>query len=104
MGAEEATSNLQQLQKVCPNSPWILSFSYGRALQDTVLKAWQGKPKNIEYAQGLLRELARVNAEAQLGVWNEKDHPSPSTERLIALPKLSYAQERRQEAASLFNW
>ena len=131
MGAEEATQNLQQLQHEYPDAPWraaclpprsfatlarppvsrrlhpaarSLSFSYGRALQDTVLKAWQGKPKNIEYAQGLLRELARVNAEAQLGVWNEKDHPSPSTERLIALPKLSYAQERRQEAASLFNW
>ena len=33
MSEEESTLNLQALQEACPNSPWALTFSYGRALQ-----------------------------------------------------------------------
>ena len=29
---------VQALQEACPNSPWRLTFSYGRALQSTTLK------------------------------------------------------------------
>ena len=72
MGAEEATSNLQALQRACPNAPWSLSFSFGRALQDSVLKTWAGDDANADAAQTLLRELARVNGEAQAGEWNEE--------------------------------
>ena len=105
MGAEEATQNLQLLQRACPNgSPWALSFSYGRALQDAVLKAWAGKEANVEEAQALLVDLARVNAEAQLGVWNE-EHPAAGGGR-IQVPKFSYSSERRgeSEVKELFNW
>ncbi len=28
----------QALQDECPNAPWSLTFSYGRALQSTTLK------------------------------------------------------------------
>jgi fructose-bisphosphate aldolase class I len=101
MGSEEATQNLQNLQKVCPNAPWRLTFSYGRALQESVLQTWQGKPENVQEAQELLKELARVNGEAQLGIWNE-EHPAPGAER-SPLPKLSYSSERR-EGSNLFNW
>lgn len=38
MSEEESTLNLQALQEACPNSPWALTFSYGRALQATTLK------------------------------------------------------------------
>jgi hypothetical protein len=38
MSEEEATLNLQALQDECPNAPWSLTFSYGRALQATTLK------------------------------------------------------------------
>jgi fructose-bisphosphate aldolase class I len=31
--------------------PWALTFSYGRALQQSVLKTWLGKPENREAAQ-----------------------------------------------------
>jgi len=101
MGAEEATQNLQALQRACPSSPWALSFSYGRALQDPVLKAWGGIAENVPVAQELLLELARVNADAQMGVWNE-EHPSPGSARVM-LPKFSFAEERRTPA-NLFNW
>ena len=31
--------------------PWALTFSYGRALQASALKAWGGKPENIKASQ-----------------------------------------------------
>jgi len=30
--------------------PWALTFSYGRALQQSVLKAWLGKAENVAAA------------------------------------------------------
>ena len=30
--------------------PWVLTFSYGRALQGTVLKVWGGKKENVKAA------------------------------------------------------
>jgi len=104
MGAEEATMNLQAMQRACPNAPWALSFSFGRAIQDGVIKAWSGEATHVKEAQALLLELARVNAEASMGVWDEV-HPVPGTERM-SLPKLSFSSERRvvEGASSLFNW
>lgn len=48
---EEATQNLNAINQVEGKKPWALSFSYGRALQASVLKAWQGKKDNVEDAQ-----------------------------------------------------
>jgi len=45
----EATINLNEINKQ-PKRPWALTFSYGRALQHSVLKTWQGKPENVEAA------------------------------------------------------
>ena len=42
MSEEESTLNLQALQEACPNAPWSLTFSYGRALQATTLKVCAG--------------------------------------------------------------
>jgi len=30
--------------------PWVLSFSYGRALQNTCVKTWAGKKENVKAA------------------------------------------------------
>jgi fructose-bisphosphate aldolase class I len=46
--------------------PWHLSFSYGRALQSSCLKAWQGKPENIAAGQAAFLDRARANSEANL--------------------------------------
>ena len=44
---EEASQNLNEMHKLENISiPWGLSFSYGRALQSSCLKAWGGKPEN----------------------------------------------------------
>ncbi len=45
----EATLNLNAMNQK-PN-PWHVSFSYARALQNSVLKTWQGEEKNIAEAQ-----------------------------------------------------
>jgi len=47
--------------------PWSLTFSYGRALQAGVLKAWAGKKENTEAAQAVLLERARANGLASIG-------------------------------------
>lgn len=57
---EEASLNLNAINQVPLIRPWPLSFSYGRALQQSVLKAWQGKPENVKNAQLELAKRAHV--------------------------------------------
>lgn len=48
---EEATVNLNAIN-TCPlHKPWALTFSYGRALQASALKAWGGKKENGKACQ-----------------------------------------------------
>nr|CAB3472475.1 unnamed protein product [Digitaria exilis] len=61
----EATLNLNAMNQ-SPN-PWHVSFSYARALQNSVLKTWQGRPENMEAAQKALLVRAKANSLAQLG-------------------------------------
>ncbi|KAI4341953.1 hypothetical protein MLD38_026621 [Melastoma candidum] len=51
---EEATLNLNAMNKLKGKKPWRLSFSFGRALQQSTLKAWSGKTENIPKAQAAL--------------------------------------------------
>jgi hypothetical protein len=64
----EATENLNAINRL--GGPWPLSFSYGRALQASALKAWGGEPANVEVAQSALLHRARMNALAAAGDWN----------------------------------
>ena len=65
---EDASLNLNAMNalKDCPK-PWSLTFSYGRALQSSVLKAWQGKAENVAAAQAALLVRAKANGAANLG-------------------------------------
>jgi fructose-bisphosphate aldolase class I len=47
--------------------PWELSFSYGRALQQSTLDAWQGKPGNAAAGQRAFLKRARLNGLARDG-------------------------------------
>jgi len=49
--------------------PWALTFSYGRALQDSALKAWGGKPENFEAGQREFMRRARLNGLAAKGAY-----------------------------------
>ncbi|WP_367606410.1 class I fructose-bisphosphate aldolase [Legionella sp. W05-934-2] len=61
-----ATENLNAMNML-DEQPWLLSFSYGRALQEDCLKAWGGKPENIQAAQKALLKRAKLNSLASLG-------------------------------------
>jgi len=68
---EEATVNLNALNVpgLGPR-PWNLSFSYGRALQQTCIKTWAGKKENVKAAQQALLVRARANGQAALGKYS----------------------------------
>jgi len=64
---EDATINLNAINQDAGKKPWPLTFSYGRALQASVLKAWGGKDENIKAAQEELAKRASSNGAAALG-------------------------------------
>ena len=64
----EATANLNAINQI--GGPWPLSFSYGRALQQSALAAWAGEPGNVETAQNIFAHRARMNALAAAGEWS----------------------------------
>ena len=66
---EEATANLNAMNARYPDAPWELSFSFGRALQEPALKAWQGNPANAAATQQALYRRARLNGAARYGTW-----------------------------------
>ena len=65
---EDATAHLNAMNAHGPH-PWQLSFSYGRALQAPALKAWQGKPENVEAAQRAFFHRAKMNSAARSGMY-----------------------------------
>ncbi len=64
----EATENLNAINQI--GGPWPLSFSYGRALQQSVLQEWRGEAGNAEAAQAAFIHRARMNALAAAGEWS----------------------------------
>ncbi|CAM9252791.1 unnamed protein product [Ectocarpus sp. 4 AP-2014] len=76
MSEEEASINLNLMNSTPRKGPWSLSFSYGRALQQSTLKAWQGKAENLEAAQAQLKARAQANSEANLGKYVAGSQPS----------------------------
>lgn len=55
---DQATENLAVINQI-PNSPWQLSFSYGRALQNEALTTWAGKDENIAASQKAFLERCK---------------------------------------------
>jgi len=64
---QEATANLNAINQQRGNAPWQLSISYGRALQQSALQAWNGKVENLPAAQQALLKRARLNSLAREG-------------------------------------
>ncbi|XP_063541354.1 fructose-bisphosphate aldolase isoform X2 [Cydia strobilella] len=58
---EEASVNLNAINTVEMKRPWSLTFSYGRALQASVLRAWGGKQENVLAGQQELLSRAKAN-------------------------------------------
>nr|AZL94187.1 iron ABC transporter substrate-binding protein [Cardiosporidium cionae] len=66
---EESSLNLNAICK-SEGSPWVVSFSFGRALQASCLKTWGGKAENEIKAQEELLKRANANSLAQLGKYS----------------------------------
>jgi len=64
---EEASVHLSAINAFPGKKPWALTFSYGRALQASALKAWQGKTENIKDGQEELLKRAKANNDATHG-------------------------------------
>jgi len=67
----DATKNLN-LINVHNNTNFIMTFSYGRALQQSALKFWSKNLKNIEETQKIFNHRANMNSLAAQGKWTEE--------------------------------
>jgi fructose-bisphosphate aldolase, class I len=72
---EGATANLNAMNAMSPPAPWVVSFSYARALQDPAMRAWAGQDANVPAAQKAFYWRVKMNSLARAGKW------SPDLER-----------------------
>tara|TARA_B100000963_G_scaffold356519_1_gene376769 strand:- start:2157 stop:3164 length:1008 start_codon:yes stop_codon:yes gene_type:complete len=66
----EATENLNLINKH-NDTNFIISYSYGRALQQSALKFWSKDIKDIEGTQKIFNHRAKMNTLAAQGKWSK---------------------------------
>ena len=66
----EATANLNAINAMAPHAPWVLSFSYARALQDDAMRLWAGKSENVRAAQDAFGKRMKMNSLARHAKWS----------------------------------
>lgn len=65
---QQASQHLNAINKDYKDRlPWIVAFSFARAIQQPCLEAWKGKDANVEIAQKLLYQRAKLSAAARRG-------------------------------------
>lgn len=69
---EQACANLNAMNLISHARPWQLSFSYGRALQQSTLKAWSGKTENVEKAKKVFANRAKLVSLARSGKYTSE--------------------------------
>ena len=79
---EEASLYLNEMNLLAADKPWNLSFSYGRALQHSCLRAWAGS--NIDKGQKALIARAQANSEASKGLYVLGSQPSSDEKLFVA--------------------
>jgi len=67
----EATENLNLINKY-NDTNFIMSYSYGRALQQSALKLWSQDTKNVEGTQKIFNQRAKMNSLAAQGKWSKE--------------------------------
>lgn len=67
---QEATQNLNEINKRRGDAPWQLSFSFSRALQEETLNVWKGEDANISKAQETFVKRARLVSLARKGEYS----------------------------------
>ncbi len=70
---EDASKHLNAIHAKFKNHlPWIVTFSFARAIQQPALDVWKGQDANINEAQKLLYKRAKLDAAARRGEYNAK--------------------------------
>lgn len=70
---EDAAAHLNAMNKNFKNRmPWILTFSFARAIQQPALDIWKGQESNVKEAQKLLYRRAKFDAAARRGEYSEE--------------------------------
>jgi fructose-bisphosphate aldolase class I len=64
---DEASENLNEIEKRAFDVPWQITFSFARALQEPVLEIWQGREENKKKAQEKLIESVKIASLARQG-------------------------------------
>ena len=82
LSEEEASLYLNEMNLLAADKPWNLSFSYGRALQHSCLRAWSGS--NIDKGQKALIARAQANSEASKGLYVLGSQPSSDEKLFVA--------------------
>ncbi len=66
----EASKNLNEINKI-NDTNFLITFSYGRALQQSALKIWSKDMQNIQKVQNIFNHRARMNGLSSKGEWLE---------------------------------
>jgi fructose-bisphosphate aldolase class I len=90
-GGQSDVLATERLNAICAEKglPWTLSFSFGRALQDTALKTWKGSPAKVTAAQAALHNRARCNSLALQGKYSSASESEPSVNAQREAPPAS---------------
>ena len=68
---QDAAAHLNAMHTKFNNHlPWIVSFSFARAIQEPALNAWKGQETNVAEAQKILYHRAKIDAKARNGEYN----------------------------------
>jgi fructose-bisphosphate aldolase class I len=67
---QEASKNLDAINKI-NDTNFLITFSYGRALQQSALKIWAKEMKNVKAIHGIFNHRAKMNSLASKGEWSQ---------------------------------
>ncbi len=67
---QEATKNLDEINKI-NDTNFLITFSYGRALQQSALKTWSKEMKNTKAIHDVFNHRAKMNGLASKGEWSQ---------------------------------
>ena len=67
---QEASKNLDAINKI-NDTKFLLTFSYGRALQQSALKTWSKEMNNTKAIHDVFNHRAKMNSLASKGEWSQ---------------------------------
>ena len=67
---QEASKNLDSINKI-NDTNFLITFSYGRALQQSALKTWSKEMSNTKVVHDVFNHRAKMNSLASKGEWSQ---------------------------------